>query len=104
MVQGREVDIARRLQTIEWLKAELVGGVSALFKAMLKNGEDSTADALASVVMACYLLGRRLGVSFAHLDSKVQNKVKANISPPHDIEEWYGDFSALDHHLRERVQ
>lgn len=104
MIQGRELDIARRLQTIEWLKAELVGGVSALFKSMLKNSEDSTVDALANIVVACYLLGRRLGVSFSHLDSKVESKVKANISPPHEIEEWYGDFSALDHYLRERVQ
>ncbi|MDI6871490.1 MAG: MazG-like family protein [Bacillota bacterium] len=98
-----ELDIARNVRTIEWLKAELVGGVSALFKALLKNSEDAILDALANVVVACYLLGKRLGIPFSRLDVKIENKVSANITKSHEIEQWYGDFSSFRRYLEERA-
>lgn len=98
-----ELDIARNVRTIEWLKAELVGGVSALFKALMKNSEESILDALANVVVACYLLGKRLGINFSRLDLKVESKVGANISKAHEIEQWYGDFTAFRRYLEERT-
>ncbi|HHW14773.1 MAG TPA: hypothetical protein GXX28_07550 [Firmicutes bacterium] len=98
-----ELDIARNVRTIEWLKAELVGGVSALFKALLKNSEETILDSLANVVVACYLLGKRLGVSFSRLDAKIENKVAANITKRHEIEQWYGDFSSFLRYLEERA-
>lgn len=98
-----ELDIARNVRTIEWLKAELVGGVSSLFKALLKNSEEAILDALAKVVIACYLLGKRLGIGFSRLDMKIESNVTANIAKAHEIEQWYGDFSALRRYLEERV-
>lgn len=98
-----ELDIARNVRTIEWLKAELVGGVSGLFKALLKNSEENILDALANVVVACYLLGKRIGVGFSRLDVKIESKVAANITKNHEIEQWYGDFTALKKYLEERA-
>ena len=97
-----ELDIARNVRTIEWLKAELVGGIGSLFKALIKDSEESILDSLANVVVACYLLGKRLGVGFSRLDLKVEQKVTANINKVHEIEKWYGDFTALQYYLAER--
>ncbi len=98
-----ELDIARNVRTIEWLKAELVGGVSALFKALIRNSEEAILDALANVVVASYLLGKRLGIPFSRLDLKIESKVAANITKAHEIEQWYGDFSAFRRYLDERT-
>ncbi len=95
-------DIARNLKTIEWLKTELVASISSLFKGMLKTSDETCADSLANIVVGCYLLGKRLGLPYATLDAKVKEKIKANIDQNHEIEMWYGDFSALKRHLSER--
>ncbi|MGI6036598.1 MAG: MazG-like family protein [Limnochordia bacterium] len=94
-----DVDIARNLRTIEWLKVELLGSLAALFKALLSDSEERILDALANLMVGSYILARRLGISFSRLGTKVQNKVKANIEQDHEIEKWYGDFSALLHYL-----
>ena len=44
-------DIARNIKTIEWLKSELVTGISSLFKGMLKNNDELIADSLANIVI-----------------------------------------------------
>ena len=100
-VQPQEIDVARNLKLIEWLKTELISTVSALFKAMLKTGEDSVLDALAQLIITCYLIGRRLGITFSRVDLKIENKLKANIERNHEIEKWYGDLSALSHYCRD---
>ncbi|MEW6228996.1 MAG: MazG-like family protein [Bacillota bacterium] len=95
-------DIARNLKTIEWLKTELVANLSSLFKSMLKNNDEAIADSLANIVIGCYLLGKRLGLPHLALDAKIGEKVKANIEQGHEIETWYGEFSALRRHLAGR--
>ena len=67
-------DIARNIKTIEWLKTELVAGISSLFKGMLKSNEELIADSLANIVVGCYLLGKRLGLPFGALDEKSVKK------------------------------
>ena len=100
-VQPQEIDVARNLKLIEWLKTELVSTVASLFRAMLKTSEDSVIDALAQIIITCYLIGKRLGVSFSRIDMKIENKIKANIERNHEIEKWYGDLSALSHYYRD---
>lgn len=53
-----EIDIAKNVRTIEWLKAEIITGAGNLFKAMVKHNEEAILDALAGLVMGCYFLGR----------------------------------------------
>lgn len=93
MNQG--LDIARNIKVIEWLKTELVGTVAALFKAMMKNSQEAIEDALASMIMSIYVLARRLGIGFAQLDTRVESKVRSGIKEKHEIEDWYGDLTAL---------
>ena len=59
----QEVDIARKLHTIEWLKSELLEGVSLFFKAMIGNNRQVITKALAAIILTCYFLGRRLGTA-----------------------------------------
>lgn len=96
------VDIARNIRVIEWLKAELVGTIAALFKAMVKNSEELIEDALASMVVTVYVLARRLGVSFAQLDVRVESKVRNAIKDKHEVEDWYGDMTALLKYLGDK--
>lgn len=96
-----DIGIARNIKTIEWLKAELVSGVAVFFRGLVKNTEETIIDGLANIVITCFILGNRLGISFSRLDIKIENKIKANIEQDHEIEQWYGDFSALLRYLQD---
>ncbi len=94
-----DLDIARNLRTVEWLKVELLGSLASLFKALTSSSEERILDALANIIVGSHILGKRLGIPFSRLGNKVENKIKANIEQEHEIEKWYGDFSALLHYL-----
>ncbi|MHB9093517.1 MAG: MazG-like family protein [Eubacteriales bacterium] len=94
-VFNQGIDIARNIRVIEWLKSELVGTVAALFKAMLKNSEESIEDALASIIVTVYVIARRLGVGFAQLDVRVESKIRNAIKEKHEVEDWYGDLTSF---------
>lgn len=95
----QENAIARNIKLIEWLKADILSSLSALFKSMIKGKEDQMLDALASLVMGCYVLGQRLGISFARLDTKIEAKIQDSIVEGHEVEKWYGDLSSLRGYL-----
>lgn len=95
MALNQGVDIAKNIKIIEWLKAELTGSVAALFKAMLKGSEEMITEALSSIVITVYVMARRLGISFSRLDLNVENKLRSSIDVAHEVEQWYGDLSAL---------
>ena len=97
-----EVDIARDLKSVEWLKTELLGSVAGLYRAMREARDETIQDQLANIIVAAYILGRRLGIDFARLEMKIKHIVRSNAEEPHDFEEWYGDFSALAKHLKSR--
>lgn len=98
---GRETGVAKGLRTIEWLKSELLGGVSGLFKGLLRGTEDVILDSLAQIVISAYLLARRLGFGFMRLDLKIREQLRLNIEAGHEVEKWYGDLSAYLRHLGE---
>jgi len=92
-------DIAKNIKVVEWLKADLLTSLSALFKSMLRGSEELILDALASLVITCYILGRRLGINFSRLDLKVEAKLRQGIDEDHEMERWYGDISNLLNYL-----
>ncbi|HOV80842.1 MAG TPA: MazG-like family protein [Bacillota bacterium] len=103
MIPGtQESSIAKNIKVIDWLKADLITSVSALFKSMLKGSEELLLDALASLVITCYVLGRRLGINFPRLDLKVEAKLRRSIDEDHEMERWYGDLSALLNYLADK--
>ncbi len=90
-----EVDVVKNHRMVEWLKAELVSSVGGLFKAIIAGGDDLIVDFLARIITSTYLLGRRLGLSFSRIDLKIEHNIRSNIANDHELEEWYGDLSAL---------
>ncbi len=89
------IDIARNIRVIEWLKSELIGTMAALYKAMIKNSEEAIEDAMASMIITIYVMARRLGIGFAQLDITVESKLGRAIKEKHEVEDWYGDLTAL---------
>ncbi len=96
---SEQIDITRNARTIEWLKTELLNGVAALHRSLLKNRDDELLENLADTVITAYLLARRLGITYSRLDGKVAGKLRVNIEERHQVEQWYGDLSALLEHL-----
>ncbi|MGE5581592.1 MAG: MazG-like family protein [Bacillota bacterium] len=96
--------IIKNVRIIEWIKAEIISGSGALFKAMIKNNEEMILDSLAGLVMECYFLGKRLGVPFERLDARIEQKLQSSQLQEHEIEEWYGDVTNFQNYLKERNQ
>ena len=99
---SRESEILRKMRLIEWLKAELITQVGSLYQAMAKNSEQAICDSLAGLVANCYILARRLGITFDSLDRAVLKKVEQNIKSEHEVEKWFGDFSEYQQYLRQK--
>lgn len=97
-----KTNITKNLRTIEELKAELVDGVSSLFKAMIPNHEKKIVNSLVRLILASYLLARRLGISYGRIEQELHDEICGLIEEEHDIEEWFGDISELKKHLQER--
>lgn len=106
MSNSRNIDITKNIKVIEWLKSELLSAVASLFELLVKgvqNSQEAILDILANIILVTYLLGKRLGLSFDTIDSKIQSKVKLGVVEEHNIEKWYGDLSdLLDYFKRTR--
>lgn len=97
-----KINITKNLKTIEWLKAELVDGISSLFKAMITNHEKKIMNALVRLIIAAYTLGRRLGISYDRMEQELNQQLGELVEENHEIEEWFGDLSELKKHLQGR--
>lgn len=99
----KEIDITRNIKMIEWLKSEMLTDIANLFK-ILVNGmreevHESLSETLSNIILICYLLGRRLGISYNAIEIKMENKIKLGLLENHDVEKYYGDISELAKHL-----
>lgn len=99
---SHESDILQRLRFIEALKAELVVQVGQFYHAMAASSEQAMRSALASIVISCYVLARRLGISFSGLDEAIEAKLREDIEREVEVEKMYGDLSEYKRYLRRR--
>ncbi len=97
-----DAPITKNVKVIEWLKADILAAVTALYKAFVQGSEDVMLDSLAGLIITAYLLGRRLGFGFSRLDLKVEAKLKQGVDTGHEMEEWFGDLSSLLRYRTER--
>ncbi|MGI5912183.1 MAG: MazG-like family protein [Syntrophomonadaceae bacterium] len=100
--RSKELDIARNLKMVDWLKAELIESVAELFKALLKKGNEAVAEALASIMIICYLLGQRVGVNFLSVDSKVKEKLRISIDNSVESDNWQKELAGLLFYLQKK--
>ncbi|MCL6560750.1 MAG: MazG-like family protein [Firmicutes bacterium] len=98
----QETGIAKNIRVIEWLKADLLTSLAVLFKGMVRGSEEHLQDALVSLIITCYILGRRLGLSFSRLELKIESKLRQSIEEDHELERWYSDLTALLTYLLEK--
>ena len=100
----KTIDISGDIHRIEWLKSELLSALSDLYRVLIDTKEttkDKIIDCLSSMVLACYLLARRLGVSYEAVDAGVRDRVKLGLLEEPDIETRFGDLTLLHGHMRE---
>lgn len=100
-----ELDVAGNIKVIEWLKTELLGAVTALYRVLLKGtraSQDTILDCLAGIIILVYLLSRRLGLDFSSVDMKTQNKLRSGILEEDEIEKAHGDLSNLLNYMKDR--
>lgn len=97
------IDIARNMKTIEWLKAELLTNIAYLHKAFVNNDDntrENLEDIISSVILESYILGKRLGIDYQDMDLALEENIKLNLIKEHKIEKWYGDISELLEHIQ----
>jgi hypothetical protein len=98
-----QLDITRNIKIIDWLKSELLTDVANLFKALVNGvGEevsDTISNTLANIILICYLLGKRFGINYRAIETKIENKIRLGLVENHDVEKYYGDLSELSRHL-----
>lgn len=99
---SNESEILRKMRLIEWLKAEIITHMGHLYQAMAKNSEQAISEGLATLIVDCYILARRLGIAFDSLDKAIVRKIEQNIKSEHEVEKWFGDFSEYQRHLRQK--
>lgn len=100
-----EFDVTGNIKIIEWIKAELLGAVTSLYRTLLKGAkasQDVILDCLAGIIILTYLLGKRLGLDFSSVDIKIQNKLRAGIAEEDEIEKVHGDLSNLLNYIKDR--
>ncbi len=90
-----DTGIAKNVHAIEWLKTEITRQLGSLFRALMTAREDAVVDCMAAIASCCYLLARRLGISFSRVDARIDQRLRSAVRDDHQLETWYGDLSAL---------
>ncbi len=98
----QQIDVTKNIKTIEWLKSELLTTIASLFELLVKGvrgTQDALIDVLANIILVTYILGKRLGINFATIDMRIEDKIRLGILEQHKVEGWYGDLSSLKQYL-----
>ncbi len=101
-MSNQDTDITKNIRMIEFLKSELLTGVATLYQSLIKGtkvGQEVLVDALANLILVTYLLGKRLGLASAVIDSKIMEKIRIGMIEDHESEKWYGDLSELSDYM-----
>jgi len=98
--KSNELEIAKNLKMLDWLKAELAESVAALFKALLEKGNEAVLDALAAIIIICYLIGQRAGFSFLLVDNRIKEKLRISINNAIEEDSWKKELSNLAIYLQ----
>lgn len=75
---NHNLNIVKNVQMIESLKAELVSELALLYHGMVVNQEEAISDALASLVIHIFSLGKRLGIPYDELGRIIDEKLQSD--------------------------
>ena len=77
-----DFDITRNIRLIEWLKSEMLNSVAKVFSLLAgstKSSQEALIGYLGDIIVACYLLGKRLGIHYALLDQTIEDQIRLGI-------------------------
>lgn len=100
--QEKGMQIAKNLKVMEWLKSEILDQVANLYRNIMHGKQQMILEGLASLMIAVSVLARRVGFSFRDLERAMMNKLREHVRDGHQMEEWYGDLSALEEYMDKR--
>jgi hypothetical protein len=93
---------AKNVKVIDWLKTEILDQVANLYKGVHHASQHVMLDSLSSLIVSIYVLGRRVGFTFRELDQAVIQKLREHARDGHQLEQWFGDLSALEEYVNKR--
>lgn len=96
------VQFAKNIKIIDWLKTEIFVQVANLSKGLYHANQLLIIESLSSLIVATYVLARRIGFSYREMDQAVIEKLREHTKDGHQLEQWYGDLSTLDEYINKR--
>lgn len=105
-MKREDLNIMSNVKIIEELKAELLCIIGDFYKLLTKGSnvaQEAILDCISGAIILLYLLGERLGYSYAAVDDNVKKKLKTGIIEEDSIEKQGKDLSRLYTHIKERI-
>lgn len=105
-MKREDLNIMSNVKVIEELKAELLCIIGDFYRLLTKGSnvaQEAILDCISGAIILLYLLGERLGYSYAAVDDNLKKKLKTGIIEEDDIEKQGKDLSRLYTHIKERI-
>ena len=91
-----DLDITKNIRLTEYLKADIIGSTSELYKRMAQNADSrDIAEAIGDIILKAYLLADALGIGLSSIDLKLSELMRR-------AESEFGDsfdLNSLKRHL-----
>lgn len=98
----RGLQFAKNVKIIDWLKTEILGQVANVCKGLYHANQLMIIESLSGLIIATYILARRVGFSYRELDQAVIEQLREHTREGHQLEQWYGDLSTLEEYINKR--
>lgn len=100
------MNVSLNIQAIESVKSAILTETAELYNILANNDESElysgAISKIASVIAMEYILARRLGISFAAVDSQILDLLTVAEESGHFLETEFSDMSELHKHLKKR--
>lgn len=72
-----ELDITRNIRLTGYLEADIISGISEMYKRIALHGDSGcVTEALADVIIKTYMLSDVLGIGYTNVDMKIKEILK----------------------------
>jgi len=97
-----QINFAGNLKALEALKTELAVSLAEIYQGLYQGDGEKFLQAAAKMNLACYLLGKRLGLNYGHLDQEAYQTVQAMLEKESEAFPDWGsarDLTTLKNYL-----
>ena len=99
-MQTNGINIAGNIRALERMKAEMLESLAALFKSLIRSGTEEISEDIAKLIVCCFLLAKRLGLSFGQVEQRVYDKVRSMSEEQNELlENWHDDIKLFKEYL-----